>query len=425
MVVSKWEFSMTRFFDDKEISPRSSREQVLMAKLPEQIAYAKQSCEHYGVLLADFKAEQVTSLDKLALLPVTRKSALIDLQMTKPPFAGLVAGGSQIARAFQSPGPINDPEGEGDDWWRMGRAFHAAGFRAGDLVQNCLSYHLTPGGFIMDSGARACGCTVIPAGPGQTEQQLEVLTSLKPSGYCGTPSFLNILLDKAKEQQRDISFLTKALVTGEPFPESLRKTLAEKGVKALQAYATADIGLVAYESENSPGMIVAEDLIVEVVRPGTGQPVIPGEVGEILVTNFNREYPLIRFATGDMTAVLPGESDCGRTNMRIKGWLGRADQTTKVKGMFVHPQQVEKVRQLHPDINKARLVITNENHNDVMTFIAEVNADSFTSDALSALKVQIQTSIKATTKLTAIVDLVNIGVIENDGMVIKDKRSFD
>ena len=416
---------MTRFFDDKEILPRKSREQVLLTKLSEQIAYAKTCCSYYGELLVNFDAKDINSLEKLATLPITRKSSLIDMQMNKPPFAGLTAKGAYLARAFQSPGPINDPEGDGDDWWRMGRAFYAAGFRAGDLVQNCLSYHLTPGGFIMDSGARACGCTVIPAGPGQTEQQLAVLKALKPSGYCGTPSFLNILLDKANEQGLDISFLNKALVTGEPFPESLRKTLANKGIKALQAYATADIGLVAYESENCQGMIVAEDLIVEIVRPGTGQLVVPGEVGEIVVTNFNREYPLIRFATGDMSATLPGESDCGRTNMRIKGWMGRADQTTKVKGMFVHPQQVEKIRLAHHDINKAKLVVSNENHNDVMTLFAEVNVDSFTTDALSALQNQIQSTVKSITKLTAQVELVNIGYIENNGLVIEDSRSFD
>ena len=416
---------MNNFYDDKECLPADEREQGLFSNLPAQLAYAKVNCPYYQDLLAGFDVAEINSRALLSQLPVTRKSHLIKLQQKNRPFAGMTVESNRIGRLFQSPGPINEPEGMSDDWWRMGRAFYAAGFRKGDIAHNCLSYHMTPGGFIMDSGAKACGCGVIPAGPGQTEQQLEVLEAFRPDGYCGTPSFLNILLDKAKAQGRDISFLNKALVTGEPFPDCLRQEIKGKGVSALQAYATADIGLIAYESQGSEGMIVGEDLIVEIVRPGSGQPVKPGEIGEILVTNFNKEYPLIRFATGDLSAVMPGESPCGRTNMRIKGWLGRADQTVKIKGMFVHPEQVEKVRSAFHELVKARLVVSRENHNDQMMLKCELNVAEYSEMELVALASNVRETLKAVTKLSGQVEFMPVSAMPDDGKVINDTRSFE
>jgi len=416
---------MNNFYDDKECQGADKREHGLFSNLPAQLAYAKVNCPYYQDLLAGFDVAEINSRALLSQLPITRKSHLIKLQQKNRPFACMTVESNRIGRVFQSPGPINEPEGVTDDWWRMGRAFHAAGFCKGDIAHNCLSYHMTPGGFIMDSGAKACGCVVIPAGPGQTEQQLEVLAAYRPDGYCGTPSFLNILLDKAKEKDQDISFLHKALVTGEPFPDSLRQELKDKGVSALQAYATADIGLIAYESQGAQGMLVSEDLIVEIVRPGTGQPVKPGEVGEILVTNFNKEYPLIRFATGDLSAVMTGQSSCGRTNMRIKGWLGRADQTVKIKGMFVHPEQVEKIRIAFPEVVKARLVVGRENHNDQMVLKCELGANTYSEEELKGLATRVSETMKAVTKLTGKVEFVFLDALPNDGKVIEDTRSFD
>jgi phenylacetate-CoA ligase len=289
-------------------------------------------------------------------------------------------------------------------------------------VQNWLSYHLTPGGFIMDSGAKACGCIVIPAGPGQTDQQLDVIENLKPIGYCGTPSFLKILLDKAKQKKRDVSSISRALVTGEALPEALRLELQTQGVETLQAYASADVGLIAYESPQSDGLIIAEDIIVEIVRPGTQDPVLDGEVGEVVITNFSQDYPLIRFATGDLSAIKLGSSSCGRTNMRIKGWLGRADQTTKVKGMFIHPVQVERVRQAHEEIVKTRLLINRENYNDSMVLQCEINLDNYSTEEADALKQAISLSLKSITKLSGDVELVQLAQLEDDGKVIDDLR---
>lgn len=323
---------------------------------------------------------------------------------------------------FNLLGPIYDPESVSDDWWRVGQAFYAAGFRKGDIVQNCLSYHLTPGGFILDSGARACGCTVIPAGPGQTEQQLDLIEHLKPQGYCGTPSFLKILLDKGIEDSRDISSITKALVTGEALPEALRADFKNSGINVLQAYATADIGLIGYETIPSDGFIINENILVEIVRPGSLEPVNDGEVGEVIVTSFNLDYPLIRFATGDLSAVKVGTSACGRTNMRIKGWLGRADQTTKVKGMFVHPEQVEKVRLKYDNIEKVRLSISKENHNDKMHLQCEVDLSDFTDIETEHTTTDISSMLKQVTKLSGTVELVTIGSLPDDGKVIDDLR---
>lgn len=405
---------MSEFFDELETQDATAREQHLLGQLPELIARAKADCDYYRSSLIDVDPQTITSREALEKLPILRKSSLIKLQQQQYPFAGINSNKALIERVFQSPGPIYDPQGSGSDYWRTGRAFYAAGFRQGDLVQNCLSYHLTPGGFILDAGAKACGCSVIPAGPGQTEQQLEVIKHLKPQGYCGTPSFLNIL-----RQKGDISSIKKALVTGEALPESLRLSFEDSGISVLQAYANADAGLIAYESKAKMGMIVAEDIIVEIVRPGTNKPVSEGEVGEIVITCFNEAYPLIRFATGDLSAVLPGQSPCGRTNMMIKGWLGRADQTTKVKGMFVHPEQIEQIVCHYPSLNKARLVVSSKNHNDEMLLICE------SSEPESINEAELRDRIKAVTKLTGRVKLVGLNCIANDGKVIEDLRVYN
>ncbi len=413
---------MITFYQQKENISATVREQSLFSQLPEFIDFVKQHSSYYQGLLASFDANAVDSRAQLAKLPITRKSDLLRLQKQRPPLAGLNTENGTISRIFQSPGPIYDPENCQQDWWRMGQAFNAAGFISGDLVQNCLSYHLTPGGFILDSGARACGCTVIPAGPGQTEQQLDIIEDLKPQGYCGTPSFLNILLTKAQQQERDISSLKKALVTGEALPAALREEFTDAGINVLQAYATADIGLIAYESIADDGLIIAEDLIVEIVRPGSLEPVADGEVGEVVVTSFNKDYPLIRFATGDLSAIKLGESACGRTNMRIKGWLGRADQTTKVKGMFVHPEQIERVRLSVEKVNKVRLTVTQNNHQDKMHLQCEFDKENNSEQAVQDLLFQLENNLKKFTKLNGSVELVNLGGLLNDGKVIDDKR---
>ena len=413
---------MNKFFSVNETQGPAQREQALFERLPDFIRYAQQECPHYQRLLAHINADKITDRSLLAQLPITRKADLIKQQAKHPPLAGINAKKGTINRLFQSPGPINDPENTSDDWWRMGQAFYAAGFRTNDIVQNCLSYHLTPGGFILDSGARACGCIVIPAGPGQTEQQLDIIEQLQPQGYCGTPSFLKILLDKASEQGRDISSIEKALVTGEALSENLRAEFNAAGIDVLQAYASADIGLIGFESIAQQGFIIAEDIIVEIVRPGSIEPVKTGEIGEIVVTSFNVDYPLIRFATGDLSAELSGQSLCGRTNMRIKGWLGRADQTTKVKGMFVHPEQIEKIRKKHSNLHKIRLVVSQENYNDTMTLYGELALENLTTKQITTLENDIAKTLKQVTKLSGSVALVPLSSLENDGKVIDDQR---
>lgn len=408
---------MKQFFHPLEGQSAKQREDHLMSALAEQLSFAKAHCDHYSALFNEIDLSAVGCRASLAKLPITRKADLIALQAAMPPFAGMTPNKHQVGRIFKSPGPIYEPECDGFDWWRMGQAFFAAGFSSGDIVQNCLSYHLTPGGFIMDSGAKACGCTVIPAGPGQTEMQLELIESLTPSGYCGTPSFLNILLEKGRAQGKDTSSITKALVSGEALTPTLKAQFAHAGIDVKQAYATADIGLIAFESEGE-GLVVAEDIIVEIVRPGTLTPVLDGEVGEVVVTSFNRDYPLIRFATGDLSAVLPGQSPCGRTNMRIKGWLGRADQTCKVKGLFVHPEQVERIRSCHEGIKKVRLVVTRQHDNDVMQLLCEVDERAQPHVDIAA----VQASIRAQTQLAGEVALVALGALADDGIVIEDKR---
>jgi len=413
---------MKQYFYERECQNPELREQSLLERLPAFITYAKQECRHYSQILQHIDAEKITSRELLAQLPITRKSDLIRIQEKDAPFGGLNAKTANLGRIFQSPGPIYDPENTSDDWWRMGQAFYAAGFRKGETVQNCLSYHLTPGGFILDSGARACGCVVIPAGPGQTEQQIDIIEHLKPQGYCGTPSFLKILLDKASNEHRDISSVIKALVTGEALPKALRSEFNAAGIDVLQAYASADVGLIGFESQSDDGLIIAEDLLVEIVRPGTLEPVADGEIGEVVVTSFNVDYPLIRFATGDLSAVKSGESACGRTNKRIKGWLGRADQTTKVKGMFVHAEQIEQVRQTYPQIAKMRLSVSQVNYNDQMNLQCELDINNHSeADITDAIK-KISATLKKVTKLTGSIEFVAVGSLADDGKVIDDLR---
>ncbi|MDG4717596.1 MULTISPECIES: phenylacetate--CoA ligase family protein [Thalassospira] len=407
---------LTTYYDERETRTPESRETGLMAALPRIVHHAKTKSAGYARILADIDPQTITSRQALATLPVTRKSDLIDAQANDLPLAGLNATPvPALARMFQSPGPIYDPQGKGDDWWRMGRAFFAAGFRPGDIVHNCLSYHLTPGGFIFDNGARACGCVVVPAGVGQSEAQVKAINDLKPAGYSGTPSFLKILMEKAEELGADISSIKRALVSGEALPPALRDWFGERGIAMLQCYASADLGLIAYESDAKEGMIVAEDIILEIVRPGTGETVADGEVGEVVVTTLNMDYPLIRFATGDLSAIAVGQSPCGRTNDRIKGWMGRADQTTKIKGMFVHPQQVAEIVKRHPAISKARLVVTREQDNDVMTLLCEGDQASANIDGIAE-------TMASVCKLRGVVGWNPSGTLPNDGKVIDDRR---
>ena len=406
--------------DTRETRDPEARERELMARLPAQIAHARAAAPAFGRLFADVDADSVCTREQLATLPVTRKSELLELQKAARPFGGFsaVGWGAACRRVFASPGPLYEPEGARPDYYRLARALRAAGFGAGDLVHNTFSYHLTPAGSMMETAAHALGCTVFPAGVGQTEQQLAAMMDLQPSAYVGTPSFLRILLDKADEMGVTPSF-TKALVSGEAFPPSLRDAFAARGIEAYQAYATADIGLIAYETEAREGLVVDEDIVLEIVRPGTGDPVAAGEVGEVVVSTFNPDYPLIRFGTGDLSAVLAGVSPCGRTNLRIKGWMGRADQTTKVKGMFVHPGQVAQVMQRHPAIRRARLVVDNPALNDRMTLMCEVAGGG--NEALAAA---IGASIRELTKLRGDVAFMPKGTLANDGKMIDDVRSY-
>ncbi|MCV2217436.1 phenylacetate--CoA ligase family protein [Thauera sp. Sel9] len=408
------------FYDERETRDPDQRERELMARLPAQIAHARANAPAFARLLADVDPAAVSSRAALAALPVTRKSELLELQKAARPFGGFAAvgWGAGCRRVFASPGPLYEPEGARADYYRLARALFAAGFRAGDLVHNTFSYHFTPAGSMMETAAHALGCTVFPAGTGQTEQQLAAIADLQPNAYVGTPSFLRILLEKADEFGVRPPF-TKAFVSGEAFPPSMRDAFAARGIQAFQAYATADIGLIAYETEAREGLVVDEDVVVEIVRPGTGDPVAPGEVGEVVVTTFNPDYPLIRFGTGDLSALLPGASPCGRTNLRIKGWMGRADQTTKVKGMFVHPGQIAQVVKRHPEITRARLVVDNPDLNDRMTLMCEVAGGG--SETLAAA---ITTSLRELTKLRGEVAFLPGGALANDGKVIDDMRTY-
>jgi phenylacetate-CoA ligase len=413
---------MTAHFDARETRDPAAREQDLLARLPGLIEAAL-AAPGWRTHRGDVDPRTIDSRAALARLPVLRKADLIGLQQATPPFAGFVPGlpGTGMAafsRLFTSPGPIYEPEGRHDDVWRSGRALFAAGLRAGDVVLNTFSYHLTPGGFILDAGARAVGCAVIPAGPGNTEQQLDIIGHLRPSAYVGTPDFLKILLDAADKAGRDITCIKRAVVSGAAFPPSLQAEIKARGIDAFQMYATADLGLVAYETAARQGMVLAEDVLLEIVRPGTGEPVAEGEVGEVVVTSFDHHHPWIRLALGDLSGMLPGASPCGRTNTRIKGWMGRADQTTKVKGMFVRPEQVAEVGRRHPELGRLRLVVSRQGETDAMTLRAE------TAAPVEALASAVGDSLRAVLKLGGQVDLVTPGTLANDGKVIDDQRSY-
>ncbi|MEI2741307.1 MAG: AMP-binding protein [Candidatus Competibacter sp.] len=407
------------YYDALETRDPEQREQDLMAKLARQVAHAKGKSPYYQRLLAPVDPSSITSRLALAKLPLTRKRDLIELQQQNPPFGGLNALPVGNAwRVFASPGPIYELQGPEVDPWRMARVLFAAGFRSGELVHNCFSYHFTPGAYIFEEGARKLGCPVFPGGTGNTEQQIQAITALRPAGYVGTPSFLKIIIDKADEMKADISSLRKAAVSGEAVHPTVRQTLRERGMTIRQSYATADLGAIAYESEAEDGLIVEEDALLEIVRPGTGDPVAAGEVGEVVVTTFNPTYPLIRFATGDLSAILVGTSPCGRTNVRIKGWLGRADQTTKVKGMFVHPEQIAEIALRHPELQRLRLVVDNPGGQDQMVLHCETMASG------EALMQAVIASIRDLTKLRGEVVLCALGTLANDGKVIEDRRTY-
>jgi phenylacetate-CoA ligase len=414
-----------RYYDDLEIRSPEAREGALLARLPELVARAMRDAPGWARQLKGVDPRSIVSRKALAALPVLRKGDLQALQQVDPPFGGLATlPPGRLGHVFMSPGPIFDPEGAGDDPWRAARALWAAGVRPGQLLHNCFGYHLTPGAWMIDHAARKIGCAVIPAGTGQTEQQIEVIRRLQPDAYVGTPSFLRIIVEKAKELGIDISNLKRALCAGEALPPSLRQWFREQGVETvLQWYGTADLGCVAYESEAMEGMVLEEDLLLEIVRPGTGEPVPDGEVGEIVITSFNDCYPMIRFGTGDLSAVLEGTSPCGRTNVRIRGWLGRADQVTKVRGMFVHPQQVAAAVSRHPEVARARLVVSGEMANDQMTLLCEV-AGLLEGPAAAELAERIAHSVREATKLRAEVRLVPPSSLPNDGKVIEDTRKL-
>ena len=414
---------MTDFphFDALETRDPELRERSALAALPGALAHAKARAPAFARLLEGVEPAAVNTREALAKLPVTRKSDLGAMQKAERPFGGLAAASwGALAHVYASPGPIYEPDGRGADWWRLARALYAAGFRRGDLVHNTFSYHMTPAGFMLEAGAHALGCTVFPGGTGQTEQQLQAMADLQPNGYVGTPSFLRILLEKADELGVKVPSLTKALVSGEAFLAPHREALKARGIDGYQAYATADLGCIAYETPAREGLVVDEGVLVEIVRPGTGDPVPAGEVGEVVVTQLaNAEYPLIRFGTGDLSAVLPGVSPCGRTNLRIRGWMGRADQTTKVKGMFVHPGQVAAILARHAGIARARLVIENPDGNDRMTLhVAAREGAAVKAEAVVA-------TIRDVTKLRGDVKVVAAGDLPNDGKVIDDRRKFD
>jgi phenylacetate-CoA ligase len=422
---------MTEFYSPEETRDPAERERALMAALPAQVALA-QALPAYAERLAGVDARTIGSRAALATLPVTRKHELLEQQKAaraRPgntdPFGGYSAAGwaafaapLPARRVFQSPGPIYEPEGEAADYWRVARALHAAGLRAGELVHNSFSYHLTPAGSMMETGAQALGCTVFPAGVGNTELQLQAIADLRPEAYCGTPSFLRILLEKAAEAGTPLSF-TKALVSGEACPPSLRAYFGTQGIEVSQCYATADVGLVAYETRAREGLVLDERVIVEIVRPGTGDPVPDGEVGEVVVTVINPAYPLLRFGTGDLSAMLPGRCPTGRTARRIKGWMGRADQTTKVRGMFVHPGQVAEIVRRHAGVARARLVVAGEMAADTMTLRVEA------AEVAEGLAARLVETLRDVTKLRGEVELLAPGSLPNDGKVIEDLRRYD
>ena len=403
------------YYDALETRDPAVRESADLARLPRQLEHARARSAYYRDLLKDVDVASVNSRAALARLPITRKAELHDLQRSRLPFGGLESTPiSGLARVFMSPGPIYDPEGRRPDFWQSARTLHAAGFRRGDVALNCFSYHLTPAGSMFETGLHHLGCAVIPGGTGQTEMQARVIGDLRPSGYVGTPSFLKIILEKCDELGVDSGSLERAIVSGEAFMPAVREFMGGRGIDCYQAYGTADLGLVAYETSAREGLVVSENLLVEIVRPGTGDPVAPGEVGEVVVTPFNEDYPVVRFATGDLSAALPGTSPCGRTNMRIKGWMGRADQTTKVKGLFVHPHQVAEVLRRHA-LARARLVVENQGGEDRMTLHVE---------GLGADSGGVEATLRDVTKVRGEVRGVAAGSLPNDGKVIEDLRKY-
>ena len=409
----------TDYYDTLETRDPATREAELFAALGDHLRAAMRA-PAIARVLAGVNPDAVTDRQALAALPVMRKSELMALQADSPPFGGLIPGTiGDYANVFASPGPIFEPVPRRADPFRMARALFAAGVRKGDLLHNTFSYHFTPAGAMLEGGARAVGCTVFPAGIGQTELQVQAIARLRPNAYVGTPSFLNILLDKAAEVGADASSITKGLVSGEALPPSLRAAFGERGVAVTQCYATADVGLIAYESPALEGMILDESAIVEIVRPGTGNPVAEGEVGEIVVTPLNPDYPLVRFATGDLSAVMPGASPCGRTNTRVRGWMGRADQTTKVRGMFVHPSQVAEVVRRHAEIVRARLVVNSVDNRDVMTLRCESETDD------GGIAGAVAASVRDVCKLRGEIEIVRPGTLANDGKVIEDARTYE
>jgi phenylacetate-CoA ligase len=416
---------MNNFYDALETRSPAEREAAQMAALPGQVAHAQARSSAMQDLLAGVDARCVTDRAALARLPVIRKGELHERQKAgraagKDVFGGFAASGygAQMPRVFASPGPIYEPEGTAKDYWRMARSIFAAGFRPGDLVHNCFSYHFVPAGSMMETGAHALGCTVFPGGTGQTEQQVQAMAELKPAGYIGTPSFLKIIVEKALEMGVALPSVKKGMVGGEAFPPSLRDWFTERGIDVYQSFATADLGLIAYETEAREGLVLDEGVIVEIVRPGTGDPVAEGEVGELVVTTLNPDYPLIRFGTGDLSAILPGHCPSGRTNARIKGWMGRADQTVKIRGMFVHPGQVADIARRFPEVLKARLIVSGEMANDSMT----LQVEAASSDG--GLDQRIGAAIRDVTKLRGTVELLAPGSLPNDGKVIEDARSY-
>jgi phenylacetate-CoA ligase len=408
---------MTDYYDALETRAPTEREAELFSRLPGVLERAM-AAPAYAERLRGIDPGDITSRAALAGLPVLRKADLPALHKAAPPFGGFVEGApGSFGRLFTSPGPIFEPEPVHADPWRGARALFAAGFRPRDVILNTFSYHLTPGGFIFDASARALGCAVIPAGPGNTDAQFELIEAYRPIGYSGTPDFLKILLDAGASAGRDSSSIKRALVSGAAFPKSLQEEIKSRGIEAFQSFGTADLGLIAYETQAREGMVVNEDLILEIVGPGTGEPVADGDVGEIVVTSLDPDHPWIRLAIGDLTAVLPGASPCGRTNTRIKGWMGRADQTTKVKGMFVRPEQVAEIARRHPELGRLRLVVTRQGEADAMTLKAECGSPT------EALRSEIAATLRAVTKLQGAIDLVAPGNLPNDGKVIADART--
>lgn len=410
-------------YDDLEIRAPQEREAALLAALPGQVAHAQKASPAFAGILAGVDASAITSRAALAQLPVTRKHELLERQQSSRAtnvFGGFSAlsFGAGMPRVFASPGTIYEPEGTRRDYWRMARAMYSAGFRPGELIHNSFSYHFVPAGSMMETGAHALGCTVFAGGTGQTEQQVQAMAELRPAGYIGTPSFLKLIVERAAELGVALSTVTKALVSGEAFPPSLRDWFTERGIAGYQCYATADLGLIAYETAAREGLVLDEGVIVEIVRPGTGDPVPEGEVGELVVTTLNPDYPLVRFGTGDLSAVLPGTCPTGRTNRRIKGWMGRADQTTKVRGMFVHPGQVAAIARRFPQVLRARLVVSGEMANDQMLLQVE------TTETAEGLARQLGDAIREVTKLRGEVQMVPPGSLPNDGRVIEDARSY-